>query len=148
MKILYISRLFTGLEQTVVDKKWLPTGVPTIYKVIEALDLEFDLFLVFNQKKGYYRNRKFNYGKIKIEGIKNNVVLNRNIKLNFFSKKINVIITEFYQLVKSILIVIKIKPDIIYIDNANIILASFFSRFSKIPICLRIMGFYPVIKIY
>ena len=87
MKILYISRLFTGLEQTVVDKKWLPTGVPTIYKVIEALDLEFDLFLVFNQKKGYYRNRKFNYGKIKIEGIKNNVVLNRNIKLNFFFKK-------------------------------------------------------------
>lgn len=148
MKILYISRLFTGLEQTVVDKKWLPTGVPTIYKVIEALDLEFDLFLVFNQKKGYYRNRKFNYGKIKIEGIKNNVVLNRNIKLNFFSKKINVIITEFYQLVKSILIVIKIKPDIIYIDNANIILASFFSRFSKIPICLRIMGVYPVMKSY
>ena len=87
MKILYISRLFTGLEQTVLEKKWIPTGVPTIYKVIEALDSQFDLFLVFNQKIGYYRNKKFNYGKININGIKNNVVLNRKIRLNIFPKK-------------------------------------------------------------
>ena len=148
MKILYISRLFTGLEQTVLEKKWIPTGVPTIYKVIEALDSQFDLFLVFNQKIGYYRNKKFNYGKININGIKNNVVLNRKIRLNIFPKKINIIITELYHLIKSILIVIKIRPDIIYIDNANVISASFFSRLSNIPICLRIMGVYPVMKSY
>ena len=148
MKILYISRLFTGLEQTVLEKKWIPTGVPTIYKVIEALDSQFNLFLVFNQKIGYYRNKKFNYGKININGIKNNVVLNRKIRLNIFPKKINIIITELYHLIKSILIVIKIRPDIIYIDNANVISASFFSRLSNIPICLRIMGVYPVMKSY
>ena len=32
MKILYACRLFSGLETSVISKKWKPTGVPTIFK--------------------------------------------------------------------------------------------------------------------
>ncbi len=37
-KILYVCRLFNGLETSVKSRKWNPTGVPTIYKIIETLD--------------------------------------------------------------------------------------------------------------
>ena len=38
MKILYATRLFSGLEKSFEHKVWKPTGVPTIYKVIEEFD--------------------------------------------------------------------------------------------------------------
>ena len=36
-KILYVCRLFNGLEQSVIEGKWSPTGVPTIFRMIEKL---------------------------------------------------------------------------------------------------------------
>jgi len=38
MKILYIGRLFSGLENSLSTQSWAPTGAPTIFKLIEALD--------------------------------------------------------------------------------------------------------------
>src|SRR3989338_6442970 len=40
MRVLYACRLFTGFEHSLFTGKWAPTGVPTIYKMIEALDRE------------------------------------------------------------------------------------------------------------
>ncbi|SVC33331.1 uncharacterized protein METZ01_LOCUS286185, partial [marine metagenome] len=38
MRILYISRVFSGFETSLSKCLWQPTGVPTIYKVMEAFD--------------------------------------------------------------------------------------------------------------
>ena len=40
MKILYLCRLFDGFETSLLKRKWIPSGVPTIYKLIEKLDKE------------------------------------------------------------------------------------------------------------
>ena len=37
MKILYICRVFSGLSNS-IKEEWKPTGVPTIYKIIEKID--------------------------------------------------------------------------------------------------------------
>ena len=38
MKILYCVRLFSGLQRSVDTGQWQPTGVPTIYRMMERLD--------------------------------------------------------------------------------------------------------------
>ena len=47
-------RLFSGLEESINNKKWLPTGVPTIYKVINKLKHNNKNFkLILTAKDGY-----------------------------------------------------------------------------------------------
>ena len=50
MKILYATRLFSGLERSFIDKKWDPIGVPTIYKLIEELDKSHNVRFIFSSK--------------------------------------------------------------------------------------------------
>ena len=38
LKVLYICRVFSGLAKSMKEKRWQPTGVPTIYKMIEKID--------------------------------------------------------------------------------------------------------------
>ena len=37
-RILIVTRLFSGLIQSVNEKKWHPTGIPAIYKLIEGMN--------------------------------------------------------------------------------------------------------------
>ena len=51
MRILYVSRLFSGLAEGLRDRRWDPRGVPTVYRLLEALDkTEHDLRVVFTVK--------------------------------------------------------------------------------------------------
>ena len=40
MKILMVTALYSGLRESVESGKWCPTGVPAIYKLVEALGRE------------------------------------------------------------------------------------------------------------
>ena len=53
MRVLYVCRLFTGLENSIIKNEWAPTGVPTIYKILEELNKESDLRLFLVQKPGF-----------------------------------------------------------------------------------------------
>ena len=58
MKVLYISRLFSGLEQSIIDQNWKPTGVPTIYRLLEKLEIECDeLKIIFSIKEGFLKKK-------------------------------------------------------------------------------------------
>jgi len=37
VRILYLCRVFSGLETSLLSGSWRPTGAPTIYKVMERL---------------------------------------------------------------------------------------------------------------
>ena len=50
MKILYCTRLFSGLETSLLSGVWRPTGVPTIYKIIEELDKKHEVKFIFSVK--------------------------------------------------------------------------------------------------
>ena len=75
MKILYISRLFSGLETSFINQKWNPTGVPTIFKMIEVLDKNFKVNFIFTVKdsgKDFKSNWEINKDvEFKIDGLKN-----------------------------------------------------------------------------
>lgn len=148
MKILYISRLFTGLEQVINDEKWIPTGVPTIYKIIEELNERSELQLILNRKIGYYRNKHLKKTKIKLDRFKKPIIVYDYIQLNFLPSFFNKLLTEIYQSFLHIYQFLKLKPDIVYIDNSNIVSAAVLSRVSSVPVIFRVMGVYPVMKNY
>ena len=71
VKILFISRLFSGLEKSVIDREWKPNGVNTIYKMIEYYDQNFrHLEIILTSKDGYTSWKKNKKKKINISGLK------------------------------------------------------------------------------
>ena len=79
MKILYATRLFSGLERSFIDKKWNPIGVPTIYKIIEELDKSHNVKFIFSAKD--WSNRwllSWNSSRDKVISVEG---LNRKIKI-------------------------------------------------------------------
>ena len=70
MKVLYATRLFTGLESSVAQRRWAPTGVPTIHKVIEALDRRCDLNIVLASKDPRKSSGGVTGHKIALEGLR------------------------------------------------------------------------------
>ena len=154
MKLLYISRLFSGLESSFKNQIWKPNGVPTIFKMIEYLDKYHDVNFIFTVKDSGndFKStwKKKHDQEFYIKGLNNKVKILTGI--NFFSylgkNKINILIREIRHLIIILYQIYTFKPRIIYIDNSNIFTASILSRlFRKRNIVLRIMGVYPYMKL-
>lgn len=141
MKIFYAVRLFSGLEESVRTKIWQPTGVPTIYKVIEAIDKgNYSPILVFVCKDNYIAIPYNKSSKLSVRGLNNpiHIIINYG-KRSKFHRYINEIIQTFYLM----RLTFYTKPDVCYFSNANFIAAALVSRFTKLPVVLRLMGVYP-----
>ena len=153
MKIIYATRLFSGLEESFEKKIWIPTGVPTIYKLIERLDEEHEVLFVFTAKdsgEGYASSWKTKKDlTFSIKGLKNEVTIlaGKNYFYSFLPRKLSFLLREIRQTSKIIYFVFKYKPDIVYLDHANTFTASILSRFQKkIKIIYRVMGIYPSMR--
>ena len=145
-KILYVCRLFNGLETSVKSRKWNPTGVPTIYKIIETLDssdlYDLDLLIV---SKNNQTNMKFGLvNKIKILGLSSIVTVLYSFSIKH--KKTHTIVQELFHILFIFFKVLFGKYDLIYIDHANIFSAVIISRMRDIPVIFRIMGVYPAMR--
>ena len=153
MKILYATRLFSGLETSFESGIWAPTGVPTIYKIIDELDKKHETRFIFSAKDngdGYFSTwvKKNDYIST-IAGLDQSVRVLSGI--NFFPKwiarKLAMFLREIRQMFVIILEILRFKPDVIYCDHANIILAAILARCQHcIPVVFRAMGVYPFMR--
>ena len=144
LKVLYVCRLFSGLEESISKKKWCPTGVPTIYRIIDKLKKDNKYFkLVLTSKGGF----------TKLNLRKNSEIILPDFKLpiTVLADKANVrnkstLIKNIYrEIAHSFYIVLRFflfKPDILYIDHGNIWSAGLLARFTKVPVVFRVMGVY------
>jgi len=153
MKIIYICRLFTGLEQSLYTKTWSPTGVPTIYKIIEKLDSSDNnvRFILTKKDVGNGEFSTWNEKRdksIKLKGLRNQfyVLSGAEFFPEFLPRKIVMILRECRQVIKILFNVFRFKPNLIYIDHANTISAGILARVTKIPVVYRIMGVYPYMR--
>jgi glycosyltransferase involved in cell wall biosynthesis len=153
MKILYCTRLFSGLETSLLSGVWRPTGVPTIYKIIEELDKKHEVKFIFSVKdsgSGYISS----WGKKKdctivIKGLTQSINVLSGIRFfpTWIIRKFAMILREVRQNTLVIFSVIRFKPDVIYCDHANIIIAAILSRYqNRIPVVFRVMGVYPFMR--
>ena len=147
MRILLVTRLFTGFETSLNRSVWKPEGLPTIYKLIERLDKDNELFFFLLAKDS---------GKTYTSGWKEKKDLTRRLKglkakvyvfagINFFSniipKKLAMILRDFRHLLKITFYIYRKKPDIIYCDSSNVVIAAILKLiYPKIPLVLRVLG--------
>ena len=147
MKILYVTRLFSGLESSFSSKVWSPSGVPTIYRVIEKIDKHHTPRFLFTAKdsgSGYFSNWSERSNKeIKVSGLKHTVYVISGVSFfpAWIGRRVSMIFREIRQLFFITIEIIKFKPEIIYCDHANILAGSILSRVqSRIPVVFRVMG--------
>jgi len=149
MKVLYLCRLFSGFETSLVNKEWNPTGVPTIYKMIEAFDKSDHTmhFIMTNWGVGSnyesYISDK-NDQRISLKGLKNPIQFIAGE--NRYPKRLGRFRAKFAD-VRRVLVILKqvykFKPDIVYVDRSNLLSGAMISRLFNVPVVLRVMGVYP-----
>ena len=150
MKIFYLCRVFSGLKKSIVDKKWSPSGVPTIYKLIERLDkCHHETKFVFtdwisNEKETSIKIKESEVN-FKFKGLNSNfTIINGKNYFNFLlNNKLIKIVTEIRRQFILINKIIKFKPNIVYVDRANLLTGAICSRLLKMKVVLRVMGIYP-----
>jgi len=143
-RILYISRLFTGLAHSLDSATWLPSGAPTIYRIMEALPAHFAVKFVVAESSS--RNLMRRDTVIYPSGFSEPITCLSGANL-YFRKVLSSRVAEKFNrlshVAKLTKLVITWRPDLIYVDRYNVVLAAYFSLILRKKVLLRIMGIYP-----
>ncbi len=136
--------MFSGFETLIKSKKWDPSGAPSIYKLIEKMSVNKEnIEIVFTCKTDTDEIKK--PYTIKAKGLAKKIYIIPFFKF-YNNYRINNYYTEIRHFLLILIKVIKYKPDIIYIDNANIFTGALLARFTRKKVLLRLMGVYPFMK--
>lgn len=149
MNILYVSRLFTGLETSLATGCWQPTGVPTIYRVLEALAQDHQVQVVLTVKDGVTVADVKMDTQVTLKGLPVPVTVLAGSRYGHrrgFLAKAGRVVRELRHGWKIIQTARYAKPDLIYIDHANIFTAGLLAHLVRTPVVLRIMGIYPIMR--
>jgi glycosyltransferase involved in cell wall biosynthesis len=145
MRLLYVVRLFSGLEAGLREGVWRPQGVPTIYRMIEALDCsEHDVRFVFTCKDEgsgweHRNNRTF-----EVKGLRRPVtVLAGGNRLPRVLGRARGYLREARQAWPIWRLQREFRPDVMYFDRVNIYQAALAAKFSGTPVVWRVMGVPP-----
>ncbi len=149
MKLLYIGSVFSGLESSLLSGAWAPTGVPTIYKMIEALDAsihEVRIVLTDRQtipgfSEAWSRRRPV---EADLEGLETPVTVLPHVPrpTTVFQRTWSKV-AALRQLWWTVSAVRQFNPDVVYVDRANVVAGALVARFLHRPTVLRVMGVYP-----
>lgn len=148
MKVLYIARLFSGLETSVINGRWRPTGVPTIYKFIETLDARCQaLTIVLTSKDGFTRWTRRDDVEQPMSGLRAKLLVLAGAGQRAGSRrKIGAMTRELRQIWKILRLCAREQPDVIYVDHGNVWAAGLLARIARAPVVFRIMGVYPAMR--
>lgn len=145
-KILYVCRLFNGLEQSVIEGKWSPTGVPTIFRMIEKLNTSAVGFkLILTAKDGFSSVKLSKNKDICFDGFFKPVTVLRN-HAQSNKKPICKMLREVAHLLQICKHYFLFRPGIVYFDHGNVWAAAIFARLTNCPVVFRVMGVYPAMR--
>ncbi len=149
MKILYICRVFTGLETSLTSGAWAPTGVPTIYKIMEGLaaSAHDTNFVLTARGIGSDYDTAWTAGD------------DRDVTLDGFPTPLRVLagehrypawlsrargpLTDRRHRREIRRLYRDIRPDIVYVDRAHAQAGAFLARSEGARVVFRVMGVYP-----
>ena len=145
MRLLYICRLFSGLADGVRAHRWEPRGVPTVYRLIEALDRSnHDLRLVFTVKDDAVGWPGRQIETFDIAGLSCPVtVVPQGIPPLPFAGRARGYLREARQFLAIRRMIDEHAPDLVYFDRVNIYAAALTARRGNVPVVWRVMGVPP-----
>lgn len=148
MRVFYVCRAFTGLETSLLSGRWAPTGVPTIYKMIEALDAAEDVRLsLVVTCRGTLDDTPFArrfHRRLALDGLRTPMhVLGGEASWPRFLGRLRSRLTAVIHGAWVIAAILAQRPALVYVDRANMVIGGLVARFTRIPVLLRLMGIYP-----
>lgn len=153
VRILIAVRLFSGLESSVASGEWKPAGVPAIYKLFEALDRgPHELFpiLLENPWQRRDQNGRDQNGRdriIQLRGLSTPLkIIAGQARWAFGPKKVRSYLNQLRQVWRLWRLCRSVRPDVVYMDRANIWAAGLLARFGNTPVVMRMMGLAPGTK--
>jgi glycosyltransferase involved in cell wall biosynthesis len=148
MRILYVVRLFSGLETSVASGVWRPTGAPTGFKMIEALDRSRHepIFVLTAKDFGSdwtdARDRE-----VTLAGLRHPVrVLAGAGRFRRIPGPAARYLRELRQAAAVRALARRLRPDLVYVGNANVWTGAWLARRTRIPVVFRVMGVYPAMR--
>lgn len=144
MRILILTRMYTGLLESLRSGEWKPQGMPAYYKLVEALDKEDDVEL----EVACLGKATHDIGKregFRFAGMKAcfSVIPYKNIShIRFMDRALNDAAQFFY----STHMVRKNRYDLIYVDRVNIVFGALWAVLLKQNVIVRFFGVGTLIK--
>jgi len=140
-----IVRLMTGFESSILSGVWAPSGTPAIAKLIEELDSGPDqLKVIFT--RGWtgadeHILQSLRGRTVTLSGLQTSIdVLAEGLRI---PAKLAPYTREFVHFCRVLTAIRRFKPDLIYVDRSNILIAGILARISRIPVVLRLLGVPP-----
>ncbi len=149
MRILYVCRVFSGFETSLETGRWLPTGAPTIYRVMEALDRGSNEVRFVMPCKGVGRDYRTSWTapddrEVKLDGLRHPVrVLASEHRYPAWIGPLRGPLTTLRHIWRLWRSVRAERPDLVYVDRSNVVFGALVACLTGIPVVLRIMGVYP-----
>ena len=144
MRVLLITRFFSGLHESILEGRWEPRGAPAIYKVIDALrDNGHDLHLVLTAR-GVGRSDITSDRVIPIDGFENPItILAGEHSFPGRIDKKRTLLSEARHAYIGLKTARGLRPDLIYCDRSNVTAARICARSGRWPVFLRVLGVTP-----
>lgn len=130
-----VITLFSGLEQSVTQQRWKPTGAPTIYRLVEALDNRAELVLWFTTRQGANAS-----GAITLSPLRAKVRLLARPAVPAWFGRVGWYVAELSKAWRVWRDARAAQPDIVYVDRGNLWIAGILARWSRVPVVYRVMG--------
>lgn len=147
MRILAILRLYSGFEESLSAGNWRPQGLPSIYKWISVLDKRSELMLTFTAKdSGSTYKSNWLYPDDRVIDIGNfkspiTILTGTRYFSRLLPRKIAMVLRECRQTLIVVLKCYQTKPDIVYLDSANLLMGAVIARlFPNKPVVIRVLG--------
>ena len=142
MNYVFVTRMFSGLFETIKGKEWNPSGIPTFIKLVEKIALsEMVVWFVIcrTKKESSVIGNKFQSIVFR-ERIKMFVIPYKHV-LN--SGKVNAFFTTLSTLYYIVITLKSLNGRLFYFDRSNIVIAAFIKAISSSPVVIRLLGLYP-----
>lgn len=148
LSILYSVRLFSGLETSVQAQRWEPTGVPTIFKLMEALDRSpHRVSFVLSAQDGTSPWTRADDVTLTLAGLATPVrVQAGKAAIPGWCGRLRTALRDLRQAWAVIRQAWKMRPDVVYLDHANVWAAGVLGRLMPGKVLFRVMGVYPVMR--
>lgn len=145
MRILYVSRLFSGLADGIREGRWDPRGVPTVYRLLEKLDQsEHDLRIVFTVKDDAVGWPGKKIETFSINGFGRDItVIPQRVPLPPGFGRARGYLREILQYREIRKQFYTFAPDLAYFDRVNVYQAALTARRTETPVVWRVMGVPP-----
>ncbi len=142
LRYVFVTRMFSGLYETIRDREWKPSGIPTFIKLVEKIaQKEKVIWFVVCRTMVESSVVEHEFRNIVFKERINMFVIPYKHVIN--SGKVNAFFTTLSALHYIVLTLKSINARLFCFDRSNIVVAAIFKMISSSPVVVRMLGAYP-----